>query len=138
MKKNLSLPSSWNIKDCQDFAKYQSLLLVLMLVFVGILVLPSMMEKTDVIKKNGSVEKVWYNDGNMSIVDIRVGKNFHEKKIIEKPLNENDIVLVYVSKKNQISLQKPDGKSVQRFLLAYWVLLILSVGLAGAMWWNKV
>jgi hypothetical protein len=134
---NNPILSRYNLEDCKEFAKYQSLLLVLMLVFVGIVCLPPMKARMDHKKKNASVEKVWYRDDKISIVDLQVGRTAHDKVIVQKPLNENDILVVYVSKKNQLSLTKPDTAGVRRMMIVYFIILIMAIGVSVMFFFKK-
>lgn len=105
-------PSTKNTKSSSpkdetlQYIKYQSLLILLMLVFVGIICIPSLLEQVSLKKKSAAVQKVYYNDGSLSVVDIQVGKVSYEKRQVSKNLRDKDNIVVYISNRNNLYHKK--------------------------------
>lgn len=135
MKKKIMTPKiDWS-SECKLFTRYMSLLLLVVLLFVGLICVPSMMEKVSLKKQQARVSKVHYRSPSVSIVDLQVGKMTVEKKSISHSLQEKDVILVYVSNNKHVYLEKPKISCLMMLIL-YFFFVGWVVGLNLYTWWS--
>lgn len=124
MKKSKKTPISSVPKatEGQQFVKYMNLLLLLMLVFVGVICLPALLEQTSLKKQNALVHKVHFQNGTISIVDLKIGDQVFQKQSVPKFLNKKDVIIVFLSPKKKMFLQKPSSASI--WMVVFYFLLL--------------
>lgn len=124
MKKSKKTPISSVPKatEGQQFVKYMNLLLLLMLVFVGVICLPALLEQTSLKKQNALVHKVHFQNGTISIVDLKIGDQVFQKQSVPKFLNKKDVIIVFLSPKKKMFLQKPSPACI--WMVVFYFLLL--------------
>ncbi len=116
--------------ECAQYTKYQSLLILLMLVFVGIICLPSMLQQISLKKKTGTIQKVYSSNPSFTVVDIRVGNTTFRERQIEQKVKEKDTVVVYANK-NQLTHKKPSPLCIWLVIIYF---LLLTAVLVFTVW----
>lgn len=122
--------------QCTDYARYHSVMILMMVIFFGSLIVPHCMEKIKIAgyhETSAKVEDVYSTDPKISYIGLSYVKNgkkmfWHES--VRQQLTKGDHVQIFISDNGEkVVFESPSRLYYTMILFLYVIIFVLCLGL---------